>query len=198
MKSVRDLDKQIFKKVCRTSPSTWQYLTVNPSLNTRYKKEDISLPEVDRIVENLKAKIKTKYRGTVALYLPEADIISMPHHKYFRQWGGLTREQNYYSTLFHEIIHWTGNKKRLNRSSLRKMDESIEHLVIEEIVAEMGSSQLLRYFGICQKMPKQSLSYIQYYLSKLPEEKREKCFSKAAILARKSIRYVINNAGIYV
>lgn len=43
----------------------------------------------------------------------------------------------YYSTLFHELIHWSGDKSRLNRFDVNKMN--YQQYESEELVAEIGS-----------------------------------------------------------
>jgi hypothetical protein len=43
---------------------------------------------------------------------PTQDFVGMPNRAPFRD------EAGYYTTLFHELVHSTGNEKRLNRSTL--------------------------------------------------------------------------------
>jgi antirestriction protein ArdC len=76
----------------------------------------------------------------VAFYNPRIDYVSMPEKKYF------ISEEKYYSTLFHEIIHWTGNEKRLDRNL--KGSNDIKSYSHEELIAEMGSMLICLQFGI--------------------------------------------------
>lgn len=76
----------------------------------------------------------------VAFYSPKVDYVSMPEKKYF------VSEDKYYSTLFHEIIHWTGNEKRLDRNL--KGSDDIKSYSQEELIAEMGSMLICLQFGI--------------------------------------------------
>ncbi|WP_245561161.1 zincin-like metallopeptidase domain-containing protein [Desulfoscipio gibsoniae] len=48
--------------------------------------------------------------------------------------------EEYYSTLFHELVHSTGHKKRLNRSSFAKVQKFGNR---EELIAEFGGSKNL-------------------------------------------------------
>ncbi|RYE02901.1 MAG: hypothetical protein EOP33_09935 [Rickettsiaceae bacterium] len=60
----------------------------------------------------------------------------MPNTAYFKD------DQKYYSTLFHEIIHWTGHESRLNRFG--NTAPTSEKYAVEELIAEMGA--MLIYF----------------------------------------------------
>ncbi len=44
-----------------------------------------------------------------AYYAPGPDFVAVPPQPAFRD------QINYYRTAFHELSHWTGNAKRLNR-----------------------------------------------------------------------------------
>ena len=45
----------------------------------------------------------------VAFYSPSLDYVQLPKKEFFKSTA------KYYSTLFHEVIHWTGHPERLNR-----------------------------------------------------------------------------------
>lgn len=77
------------------------------------KKEEISLWEktgrVENLVKNTGANIE-HVRGNNAFYSPLSDKIRMPERSQFKA------ADRYYSTLLHELGHWTGHKDRLDRS----------------------------------------------------------------------------------
>ena len=52
---------------------------------------------------------------TSAFYRPSEDIIGMPEQSCFLARGTRSAQESYYSTLFHELTHWTGHKSRLDR-----------------------------------------------------------------------------------
>ena len=55
----------------------------------------------------------------------------------------------YYSTAFHEIIHWTGHPKRLNRLGFSEKGKKDElSYSYEELVAELGALLLCMEFKI--------------------------------------------------
>ena len=58
-----------------------------------------------------------------AYYVPAHDYINMPEFGEFRS------ALDYYSTMFHELVHWTGHKTRMDRKfSRNKTDYAIEEL----------------------------------------------------------------------
>lgn len=79
-------------------------------------------------------------------YDPGKDEITMPPKTWFRSPAG--REQatlDYYATLLHELVHWTGHGTRLARPFGYSGDERYG---FEELVAELGSGFLCARFGL--------------------------------------------------
>ncbi len=79
-------------------------------------------------------------------YDPEKDEIVMPPRTWFRSPAG--RDQatlDYYATLLHELVHWTGHESRLARPFAYTIDEKYR---FEELVAELGSGFLCVRFGL--------------------------------------------------
>lgn len=76
----------------------------------------------------------------VAFYSPSLDYIQLPPREFF------ISSDKYYSTLFHEVIHWTGHDDRLNRDLKGHKDK--ESYSFEELIAEMGSMLICLQFGI--------------------------------------------------
>ena len=66
----------------------------------------------ETFVSNTGAVIKD---GGKACYIPSKDYIMMPTKNTFADTEHSTATENYYCTMFHELIHWTGNEKRCNR-----------------------------------------------------------------------------------
>ena len=73
--------------------------------------------------------------------------------------------EGYYSTLFHELIHWTGYKNRLNRLVLKKESDR----AFEELVAEIGASFLCAEYGITPNINNTS-SYVASWLKALKDD----------------------------
>lgn len=124
--------------------------------------------------------------GKEAFYTPVWDSITMPAKKSFKD------EESYYAVLFHEAIHSTGHKKRLDR--LNMSDEGkiaafgSETYAKEELVAEMGASFLCGVAGIWAK-PDRPASYIKSWMRKIKDE--PKALVSAAGLAQKAADHIL-------
>lgn len=101
-------------------------------------KDNKNIDDIDSFIKDTGADIRTNCDR--AFYLPSEDYISLPAIEQFNS----TAE--YYSTMFHELTHWTGHESRLNREI--KNGFGSEKYGKEELVAEIGSSLLNYHFGI--------------------------------------------------
>ena len=101
-------------------------------------------------------------------------------------------EEEYYSTLFHEIVHSTGHKSRLNRPGMENIEFGSETYSKEELIAEMGAAFLCAYSGIEQATIHNSTAYIQNWLEHLKNDK--KLVIQAAQKAQKAVDYIYNPA----
>lgn len=145
---------------------------------------------VDEFCKNTKAVIKTG--GDEAYYAPKEDYINMPETALFFDTKETSATENYYSTLLHELSHWTGAKSRLNRQG-DKSKKPIENYAFEELIAELGSAFLCAQHNIVQTQPKNHALYIKSWLQAL---KNDKTFIfKAAAQAAKAQEYLndLNN-----
>jgi antirestriction protein ArdC len=113
-----------------------------------------------------------------AFYRPSEDIIQVPERNLWKS------DEGYYSTVLHELIHWTGHKTRLERPM--KDDYSFE-----ELVAEIGSSFLASFIGF--KYETQHTSYIVSWCKGL-KDKHESLY-KACSQAQKACDYLLRLAG---
>jgi len=77
---------------------------------------------------------KIKYGTNAAFYQPITDSIGMPSREWFNN------PETFYSTSFHELVHWTGSADRLDRN--HKGSFGSEDYAFEELVAEIGSAFL--------------------------------------------------------
>ena len=87
----------------------------------------------------------------------------------------------YYKTFFHELIHFTGNRNRLNRSIAGHPDNNQK----EETVAELGAYLLCVCFGFGTTIYDYSYNYIRQHGK---EEWIEECTRKA----NKAIKYLVS------
>ena len=117
--------------------------------------------------------------GGRAFYRSSEDVVYMPRAEY-------------YSTLFHELVHSTGHETRLNRRpSTERRSFGDEAYSKEELVAEMGASFLCATAGIEDATLDNSAAYIQGWLKALRDDK--KLVILAAAAAQKASDYILNN-----
>lgn len=108
-----------------------------------------------------------EHRGDRAFYRPSQDLIRLPGGERF------VSNEDYYSTLFHELVHATGHSSRLDRgldSNLRPFG-SVDYSK-EELIAEMGAACLCAVAGIVPATLDQHAAYIAGWLKKLRNDKR--------------------------
>jgi antirestriction protein ArdC len=74
-----------------------------------------------------------------AYYRPVGDYVNLPHFDTFKS------SSAYYGVAFHELGHWTGSEKRLNRTFGKKFGD--QSYSAEELVAELTSAFLCAEFG---------------------------------------------------
>lgn len=117
----------------------------------------------ERMLANSGADIR--HGGGRAFYSPKGDYIQMPPRECF------TDEPHYYSTVLHELAHWTGAGHRLNRLSEKAPFGSPEYAK-EEIRADLASLYLAAELGIPYD-PKDQAGYIQNWIQVLKNDKNE-------------------------
>ena len=140
------------------------------------------------IVKNLPSPRPIILPGNInkCYYLPEKDTIRIPFAKHA---GHILM---YYKSLFHEIAHSTGHKKRLNRKSLQVsglFDNKSESL--EELIAEFTASMLAGYCSIPEKyFVENSAAYVKSWISYIADKKE--MLYEAIKEAEKAFNYIIN------
>lgn len=120
-----------------------------------------------------------------AFYSPGSDIVTVPELSQY------TEAAEYYSTLFHESVHSTGHKSRLDRikTGLEAAFGGKEYSR-EELVAEIGAAYLVNRAGIdCEKAFNNSVAYLQGWIKHLADKPRE--FATAAAQAEKAVRWIL-------
>ena len=123
--------------------------------------------------------------GKKAYYKPEEDVINIPKIKAFDS------SEDYYATLFHELVHSTGHTQRLNRNELTESKGmKSEKYAIEELTAEMGASYLKSYAGIPIETFENNAAYIEHWLGHLRNDR--KFIVHACAQAQKATDYILN------
>jgi len=136
------------------------------------------IEEAERIASGYKGP-EVKHGKGRACYHPQLDYIEMPDAERF------DCGEEYYSTLFHEMGHSTGNKNRLNRASLTESAYFGSHEYSkEELVAEFTASFLCGVSHIEQATLANSAAYIAGWKRKLKDD--AKLIVQAAANAQKA------------
>lgn len=110
------------------------------------------LPEAENLFRKSGANIIEK--GQNAFFQPSTDEVWLPERHLFSD------AANFYATGLHELVHWSGGKKRLNREMKGKFGS--EDYAFEELIAELGSAFLMADLGIAGEV--QHESYIASWL----------------------------------
>jgi antirestriction protein ArdC len=137
------------------------------------------IQKAEEIIHNFKDCPNIVHHPNKAFYRPSEDIIGMPSINQFE------KPEEYYSTLFHELVHSTGHPKRLNRQDFMKHDFfGDENYSKEELVAEFGASFLCAIAGIENVTINNSATYIKGWMEALKNDVT--LAVKAASLAQKA------------
>ena len=143
--------------------------------------------KAEGIVENYTTKesITIHKDGEKAFYSPANDSITVPAIERFMNVA------EYYSTVFHEMVHSTGAKKRLCRDGVVKTSFfGTEDYSKEELVAEIGASMLVNISGLeTDGSVKNNVAYIQSWLKALENDKR--LIVSASSKAEKAVKYIL-------
>lgn len=120
------------------------------------KSKNQKIEDVEEFIKSFNLVI---YRGNPA-YSVKDDCLFMPNISEFNN------TENYYSCLFHELSHWSGNEKRLNRAkNISKYDDVY---AMEELIAELSSAYLCASKGISMDTTQHS-SYLDSWVKSLKE-----------------------------
>lgn len=158
-------------------------------------KEKIELQELEPIAEAERVKREYMDREHLkiyekitdkAFYTPTFDYIEIPCKEQYKN------VEEFYSTLFHEMIHSTGYYKRLNRlESGASAGFGSETYSKEELTAEIGSAMILNRLGIeTEKTFNNSTAYIQNWLQVLKND--NKFIISASSKSEKAVKYIFN------
>lgn len=139
---------------------------------------------VEEFVKNTNAVIE--HNGDQACYIPSIDKIHMPLADTFVDTQDCNAAENYYATLHHELVHWTGSTTRLNRNMGKKFGDI--SYAAEELVAELGAAFLCADFGLQTVDKGNHASYIDHWRQVLSQDKH--CLIAAASEASKAVDYL--------
>ena len=136
----------------------------------------------DHFIESCGARIR--FSGNSACYWPSADLICLPPKSSFHSTAG------YYSTVMHELTHWTGHKSRLNRPGIvDRVGAGNAVEATEELIAEIGSAFLCAEYQIKGELRHEA--YVNDWI-KLLQNDPKSIFTTSA-RAWKAYNYLLQN-----
>ena len=165
---------------------SYNVFNIEQTSGIKYEKETsnsiLENQSIEDFIDNL--KIET-YRGEPA-YSPRDDCIFMPHSHEFEDYN------EFYSTYFHEIGHWTGHNSRLDRFE-KHTTFGDERYAFEELIAELSSAFTSIEMGIKPNSKKQT-AYLKSWITALKE--KPNILYSAASHASKATNYLIETANL--
>lgn len=135
-------------------------------------------PECEEFIAGTGAVVR--HGGGKAYFSPSQDAVQMP------QFADFTDAGLYYSTMFHELTHWTGHTPRLDRLSHKVFGDP--SYAFEELVAELGASYLCADLAVDAAPREDHASYIAHWLRALKADNRN--VFRAASYAEKACGYL--------
>lgn len=131
-----------------------------------------------------KCKAEVTHGGDRAAYAPGPDQIIMPLAAAF------SSPDAYTATALHELSHWTGHKRRLDRELNNRFGDKA--YAAEELVAELGAAYLCAHLGVNCALEHHA-SYLQHWRALLADDSR--AIFTAASRAQAASDYVLSLIG---
>lgn len=147
--------------------------------------------DINAIASNIGVLVKNQAINT-AHYNLDDDCIYMP------KLSQLTSSyEHYLKTFFHELTHATGHKSRLNRN-LENYGLDYDLHSTEELIAELGSIILAKYFNVNvdEKLYNNSLIYIKGWLSFIEDDKKVDMLAAAVEQAIQAVTLITSKSKV--
>lgn len=145
----------------------------NETILTQWQQNE----QAEQIIKNTGANIEYLPQDR-AYYNPTKDIIVLPIREQF------TGTEPFYSTAFHELIHWTKKPERCDR----KQSTNEQEYAFEELVAELGATFLCSHLHFENTLQNNAI-YIKAWLKALKND--TSYIFKASAQANKAADYIL-------
>mgnify|MGYP003132231462 FL=1 len=147
---------------------------------------------VDNFVSNLNADIRHEQAGKCCYY-PTKDYINMsPLDSWSAGDNYESKEEAYYAVLLHELAHWTGHEKRLNREKGNPFGS--EGYAFEELIAEYSSAFLCGILNISKVPSDNHAAYISNWSRAIKKDPKK--LLKAIAAAQKVVNFMQDKQAI--
>lgn len=138
------------------------------------------------IVDHMPQRPLIKHGMARAFYAPREDYVGMPVRERFE------RAEEYYSTLFHELIHATGHESRLSRTTLTESAGfGSNPYCKEELIAELGAAFLCGQAEIADRTIDNSAAYLRSWVERLRNDRM--LIVHAAAQAQKAADFILGH-----
>lgn len=148
-----------------------------------FENQDVRDIDAENYISSIGADIR--FGGDRAFYHRGLDYIQVTEFEKFKT------SDDYYATVFHELIHWTSHKSRLDRVLLGTYGS--EAYAMEELVAELGAAFVCADLSVASSVMPSHEAYIAGWIKVLKNDK--KAIFKAASLASRATEYLHEKAG---
>ena len=108
--------------------------------------------------------------GSRAFYRPSTDSIQIPPREAFIGTATSSPAEAYYSTLLHELTHYSGHETRCNRQLGRRFGD--DAYAMEELIAELGAAFLCADLRITDEPRADHAQYLSHWLTVLKADKK--------------------------
>ncbi len=122
----------------------------------------------DALVKASRAVIH--HGGSRAYYRPSTDEIQLPAITDFVGTPTSTAQEAYYSTLLHELTHWTSHATRCDRQLGKRFGDNA--YAMEELIAELGAAFLCAELGVTIEPRDDHAQYLASWLKVLKADKK--------------------------
>ena len=153
-----------------------------PTLTGQVDQTEV-LGGVDDFVAATGADIRFSAGGG-CYFSPAQNFIHMVPRDQFTSTATATATECFYSTMLHELVHWSGHKSRLDRLDLKNR----HGYAFEELIAEIGSAILCTNLGVSTDPQPDHAQYISGWLQALKGDKSY--IFKAAAQAQKAVDFL--------
>lgn len=144
----------------------------------------------DRFVSDTGATIR--HGGVRACFRIDADCIEIPSRDRFVGSPTSSASEAYYSTLLHELTHWSGAPARLDRTFGKRFGDAA--YAMEELVAELGAAFLCADLQIANEPRPDHAAYLSAWLKVMKSDRR--AIFTAAARARDAVAFLEERAGL--
>lgn len=151
----------------------------------------ISIQEIDNFVNDTGVEIRHSNDGR-CYYAKTTDYIHMTNKENFIKTSYGDETSNYYSVLFHELIHSTGHNQRLDRfkdNDKKFKDNAQQSYAFEELIAECGAIMLCQKFNLEKTIRVDHALYIKSWIQALKND--VKFLTSSLTRAYKATDYLI-------